>query len=99
MITKKSVNTVGELKALLNMFVDDCPVNNITFQYKQKNNGYGEIILSEQNEKPEGQLDALEEIKTLTAHNIPYYGYGDNEAACELADRLSKIYKICERKS
>jgi hypothetical protein len=43
--------------------------------------------------------EALEEIKALTEHNIPYYGYGDNEAACELANRLAEIYKICEGQS
>ena len=27
-------------------------------------------------------------------HNIPYYAYGDNEAACDLAHRLERIEKL-----
>jgi hypothetical protein len=33
----------------------------------------------------------LAEVVALAEHNIPHYGYGDNEAACDMADRLSKI--------
>lgn len=36
-------------------------------------------------------LESLRMIDDLTHHNIPQYAYGDNEAACELAQRLEKI--------
>lgn len=29
-------------------------------------------------------------------HDIPFYAYGDNQAACAMADRLDIIYKLCE---
>jgi hypothetical protein len=35
--------------------------------------------------------EALDEIAHDAQHNIPYYAYGDNQAACEMADRLSRI--------
>ena len=36
-------------------------------------------------------LDALDSIIETTNHQIPYYAYGDNEAACEMAARLANI--------
>jgi hypothetical protein len=35
--------------------------------------------------------EALEEAVALAQHHIPGYAYGDNEAACEMADRLRRI--------
>lgn len=32
-----------------------------------------------------------QEIIDLTQHYIPFYAYGDNQAACEMAQRLEKI--------
>lgn len=41
--------------------------------------------------------EVLEQIARLAQHYIPYYAYGDNEAACEMSHRLEKIYKLaCE---
>jgi len=34
-------------------------------------------------------------VQKLCDHNVPYYAYGDNEAAADFADRLNKIYAIC----
>lgn len=31
------------------------------------------------------------QILELTEHNIPFYAYGDNEAACELSRRLNEV--------
>lgn len=36
-------------------------------------------------------LESLEEIDKQTHHFIPYYAYGDNEAACEMSHRIDKI--------
>ncbi len=41
-------------------------------------------------------LHKLEEIWSKTDHNIPFYAYGDNEAACALADRLEQINGLCQ---
>ena len=37
------------------------------------------------------QREALEEAQQKCSHNIPFYAYGDNQAAVELADRLSLV--------
>mgnify|MGYP000864561798 CR=1 FL=1 len=34
----------------------------------------------------------LDKIDALVSHHIPFYAYGDNEAACELASRLEQIW-------
>lgn len=34
------------------------------------------------------------QILELTEHNIPFYAYGDNEAACELSRRLIEVASI-----
>jgi len=34
----------------------------------------------------------LEDIAHIADHQIPYYAYGDNEAACEMSSRLKEIY-------
>lgn len=36
--------------------------------------------------------DELHSIAELTNHCIPFYAYGDNEAACEMSHRLQEIY-------
>lgn len=33
----------------------------------------------------------LEKIGDMTNHGIPFYAYGDNQAACEMADKLEEI--------
>lgn len=38
----------------------------------------------------------LDKIKSIALHNIPYYAFGDNEAACEMSNRLVEIYKLAE---
>lgn len=38
--------------------------------------------------------DAGQEILQLCQHEIPYYAYGDNEAAVDMAHRLDKISDI-----
>lgn len=35
--------------------------------------------------------DRLNFIFKMANHHIPYYAYGDNEAACDLAHRLQQI--------
>lgn len=40
---------------------------------------------------------ALETIKRLSWHCIPHYAYGDNQAACEMADRLQNICTEAEQ--
>lgn len=51
-------------------------------------NGQCKIVL-----KPELRklLYALNMIIEMTDHQIPYYAYGDNQAACEMAQRLADI--------
>jgi len=39
-------------------------------------------------------LELLTQILELSNHEIPYYAYGDNEAACEMSERLNKITSI-----
>jgi len=34
----------------------------------------------------------LEDIANTADHQIPYYAYGDNEAACDMGLRLKEIY-------
>lgn len=41
--------------------------------------------------------EAVEEIHRLTEHGIPVYAYGDNEAACALANRLADIAALTAR--
>jgi hypothetical protein len=38
--------------------------------------------------------EALHRINELCAHGIPYYAYGDNQAACEMANRLKEIANL-----
>ena len=38
--------------------------------------------------------EALEGIGNHANHQIPFYAYGDNEAACDMAFRLHRIIKI-----
>lgn len=40
--------------------------------------------------------EALESITAKASIGIPYYAYGDNEAACRMADDLGEIEKIAE---
>ena len=35
--------------------------------------------------------EALELVKRDAPHNIPYYAFGDNEAACEMSRKLENI--------
>ena len=44
--------------------------------------------------KAENPRDILSEIIKLCDCQIPYWAYGDNEAACEMAQRLKKIGTI-----
>lgn len=44
--------------------------------------------------KLEAAQSSLEEIAMLADHQIPAYAFGDNEAACDLASRVSSIYKL-----
>jgi hypothetical protein len=36
-------------------------------------------------------LDCLDTAYDLANHGIPFYAYGDNEAACDMASRLEQI--------
>ena len=36
----------------------------------------------------------LENISRIANHQIPYYAYGDNQAACDMDLRLKEIYEI-----
>jgi len=36
------------------------------------------------------------EIVKLSDHCIPFYAYGDNEAACDMSHRLQQITKVAE---
>jgi hypothetical protein len=40
--------------------------------------------------------DGLMEIVKLADHCIPFYAYGDNEAACDMSHRLQQITKAAE---
>ena len=46
------------------------------------------------NKLVEYQRDLLERIQVISDHQIPYYGYGENQAACDMAYRLSQIFAI-----
>lgn len=37
--------------------------------------------------------NVLEDIAKTADHQIPFYAYGDNEAACDMSDRLQEIYE------
>jgi hypothetical protein len=43
---------------------------------------------------PDVSKSVLAEIVSLTQCEIPYYAYGDNEAACEMAQRLNRIGEL-----
>lgn len=43
--------------------------------------------------KNEGVCDILDDIAKTANHQIPFYAYGDNEAACDMSDRLQEIYE------
>ncbi|MBK9067306.1 MAG: hypothetical protein IPL76_10565 [Gemmatimonadetes bacterium] len=49
-------------------------------------------------ERGERMEEALGEIERKAAHFIPFYAYGDNEAACDMSDRLSEIAALAGRK-
>lgn len=51
-----------------------------------------EFLLRNSPGEPAGKLD---EIAGLANHSIPFYAYGDNQAACEMADLLKKIRRLC----
>ena len=36
----------------------------------------------------------VDEINRLCDHQIPFYAYGDNQAACEMASRLAAIAEM-----
>lgn len=36
----------------------------------------------------------LADIKMIAEHGIPYYAFGDNEAACDMNNRLAEIYSL-----
>ena len=38
-------------------------------------------------------LDAIRSCLDKSDHGIPHYAYGDNQAACEMHDRLDEIRK------
>ena len=38
--------------------------------------------------------EKMEEAAKLADFQIPYYAYGDNEAACDMAHRLTRILEI-----
>ena len=42
-------------------------------------------------------LESLEGIDDQTHHFIPYYTYGNNEAACEMSHRLDKINELAQK--
>ena len=48
-----------------------------------------------QGQSPALRCDALvsilETAENLAEHQIPFYAYGDNQAACEMSDRLTQI--------
>lgn len=39
--------------------------------------------------------ETLNEIINLAEPGIPYYAYGDNEAACQMATNLNRIAELC----
>ena len=43
-------------------------------------------------ENTEEIVSIFEDIANKANHQIPYYAYGDNEAACDMSRRLSEIY-------
>ena len=38
----------------------------------------------------------IDKIKEETNHYIPFYAYGDNEAACNMNERLNSIRNLCD---
>lgn len=40
--------------------------------------------------------DDIAEILSNCQHEIPSYAYGDNEAACDMANRLDNIRRIAD---
>lgn len=44
----------------------------------------------------ESWLGALQDIRRMAWHCIPHYAYGDNEAACDMANRLEWIEQHVE---
>ncbi len=46
-------------------------------------------------QKTEKIVKIFEEIKTASNHQIPLYAYGDNEAACNMDNRLREIHNTC----
>ena len=40
------------------------------------------------------QVEVLHAIMVLAEHGIPGYAFGDNEAACEMDNRLSEICRL-----
>lgn len=41
--------------------------------------------------------ETQQQIIELAQHQIPFYAYGNNEAACDMAKRLSEIAEIVSR--
>ncbi len=41
-------------------------------------------------------IHKLKEIQLKTLHDIPFYAYGDNEAACAMSNRLEEIEGLCQ---
>jgi len=41
--------------------------------------------------------ELFEKIKECADHQIPFYAYGDNEAACRMSDYLEKIWDMAHR--
>lgn len=39
---------------------------------------------------------AIDMIKQICNHNIPYYAYGNNEAGCDMAGRLQQIIQLAD---
>ena len=54
---------------------------------------YAIKYLQAQAEPAEGEL--LEQIYAEADCQIPYYTYGDNEVACDMASRLNRIRELC----
>jgi hypothetical protein len=38
--------------------------------------------------------ERIEEIAREAENHIPYYAYGDNEAACRMADQLARVSEM-----
>lgn len=50
--------------------------------------------IEEANISDDNLISMLDQIIDLSNHQIPYYAYGNNEAATELANRLNNIQNI-----